>query len=313
MVRGYGHDDTRKGIDGSLSDVSVCKLLDTCREHRITGALRIMSWGRPGVIQMRAGRIEQAFFGTFHGDDAVNELMSLRDGLFDVLQELPDLSKAPSPSPGRTLLSALLQQCRERALSCDIVLIRDRERAELCCRGGVIVHTRINGVRHAGEPRELRRFEHACARVDAVPLTLHGNAATGRASTEPGSARPSRRPSRRKPAVVLQAEALQPPAMPAPACAPASAPRPAQPAAAQPAPSSPWSPWSGQVPRVPQLAQPMARLATNASWYNPAPPTEIVAGGRGFPLADPRDRTATMLVALAFLMVLVATLIASGL
>lgn len=312
MVRGYGHDDTRKGIDGSLSDVSVCKLLDTCREHRITGALRIMSWGRPGVIQMRAGRVEQAFFGTLHGDEAVNELMSLRDGLFDVLQELPDLSKAPSPSPGRTLLSALLQQCRQRALTCDIVLIRDRERAELCCRGGAIVHTWINGVRHAGEPRELRRFEHACARVDPVPLSLHGNADTDRASTEPGSARPSRRPSRRKPAVVLQAEALQPAAMPAPApdITPAPAPRPAQPAAAQPAPSSSWSSWPGQVP---QLAQPMARLATDAPWYDPAPPTEIVAGGRGFPLADPRDRTATMLVALAFLMVVVATLIASGL
>jgi hypothetical protein len=86
MVRRHAREDTLARIEGTVSDVSVRRLLDICRERRITGVLRVVSWGRAGSIQVRAGHVEQAMFGGARGDDALAELLALRDGLFELQQ-----------------------------------------------------------------------------------------------------------------------------------------------------------------------------------------------------------------------------------
>lgn len=202
MPRRRVYDDALAGMEGALCDVSARKLLDACRERRITGVLRLTSWERAGGIQMRAGQIEQVSFGPLRDDDALAEMLALRDGTFELQQEMPDLGRARSRHPGRTALSTLMRQCRERLLSCTITMIRDREHAELFYRAGELLYCKINGISYDGDAREaareLERFEHGCARVAPLPLELTsqipGNHAEAVPITVvPASSRPRRR------------------------------------------------------------------------------------------------------------------------
>ena len=189
MPRRRVYDDALAGMEGALCDVTARKLLDACRERRITGVLRLTSWGRAGGIQIRAGQIEQVFFGSLRDDDALAELLALRDGMFEIREEMPDLARARSPHPGRTALTTLMRQCRERLLSCTITVIRDRERAELFYCAGELLYSKVNGITYEADAREavhaLERFEHGCARVGALPFALTSQVHTPRAEAIP--------------------------------------------------------------------------------------------------------------------------------
>ncbi|MCG8422523.1 MAG: DUF4388 domain-containing protein [Proteobacteria bacterium] len=146
------HRGSAARLDGNLCDVTALYLIDLCRRRTITGTLTINSWGQVGRVDFRAGKIAGADFGASRGQAALEELCELRDGMFELVQQLPSI-EAGVYSDGEvradldtTSLAAIVHQCGEQALTC-LVTISDPSSetiADLEYRAGELV--RVNDV-----------------------------------------------------------------------------------------------------------------------------------------------------------------------
>src|SRR5687767_4498532 len=81
-------------LEGSLAEVSVDELLDKCRSSLLTGLIKVHALGDVAVIEMRAGGIERSRFLGLEGDAALERLRGLGEGMYEVVQRLPDLGGA---------------------------------------------------------------------------------------------------------------------------------------------------------------------------------------------------------------------------
>jgi hypothetical protein len=168
-------------IDGSLCDHPARTLFDLCQHQRVTGVLQIVSWGRTGRIELRAGRITAAAYGHIEGNGAVSELLGLRDGMFELRQELPSLPAGRDA--GSVGLSAIAEQCRERALSCRIHALSRGQRAVVTYRAGAIEGVEIDGVAPSIGGSEaasaLAPFENGQIEIEALFISLQDRAVPG--------------------------------------------------------------------------------------------------------------------------------------
>lgn len=267
---------SRTTIDGSLCDHPPRKLLDLCQRQRVTGTLQIVSWGRKGRIELRAGQIMTAAYGPIEGSGAVPELLALRDGMFELHQELPRLPTGPGAA--RVGLAAVMQQCRERALSCRIHASSRGQRAIVTYRAGELERAELDGVvlDAASSTTALAPFEHAQLQVDGLPISLDvapGPAPAqrpGTAPTRPASSADSR-PTTAPTAPPLRASSTQGGVVSGEIVArPTPPPRPAPP----PIPARP----SRHVP--PMRPSPPMRPAPP---MRPSPPPPPIASGRPQP------------------------------
>lgn len=95
MSRRHLARSTSRNLQGNLCDVSVGRLLEICAYHRVTGILRIQSWGLSGAIALEDGSAGEACFQSLRGDRALGELVSLRDGMFELRSQVPISLDAP--------------------------------------------------------------------------------------------------------------------------------------------------------------------------------------------------------------------------
>lgn len=241
-------------VDGSLCDYPPRKLFDICQRQRVTGALQIVSWGRSGRVELRAGHVMAVAYGPLEGDGAVSEILALRDGMFELRQELPRL---PADA-GHVGLSAVRRQCRERALSCRIQASSRGQRAVVTYRAGELERVELDGAaldtNAVGDTADtaLAPFEHGQVQVEPLLMSLHDRVVPGPAAA---LARPDTPPMSR-PASPSQRPAA-PPALPARRrgageirTRPAPPPLPLLPGAPQPDPAlatglQPWLPGPG--------------------------------------------------------------------
>lgn len=229
-LRGGIHPDA----EGSLGEHPLSKLLEVGRAQRVTGALRIQSWGREGTLRWRAGSLLSSEWGQLSGDSAMHEMLALADGMFEWQQDTPAMTPAERSS-GRGSLPRLVEQCRERALSCRISASARGRSIELRFTAGTLEHLRIDGNAAAeavaeaqNDPRALAQlvasFDRAEIRVETPKLDLV-SAPTQSASAEVPKLMPAARrvaPTRSlKPAhPAMHALPPPPPSVPPPSSAP---------------------------------------------------------------------------------------------
>jgi hypothetical protein len=277
MSRRRARGESHGAIEGSLCDHPARKLLDLCQRHQLTGVLQIMSWGRSGRIRMRGGTIAAAAYGALDGDAAVAELLSLRDGLFELRQDLPSLPAAGRGAE-RASVSALMEQCRERACSCRIEVLSRGQRAVLVYRAGALERAEIDGkplVDTTYAAAALEPFEHGQVQIQALPFSLHEHAAAPQSAMSAADSRP----------------VLASPARPTPARPPR--PTPASPAQTLPARPPRPTPAAPARPVVrPEGYPPLQRMPGPGP--GPVPPRQPVATPPPLPVvAGPRAHGAT--------------------
>jgi hypothetical protein len=165
-------------LEGSLADTSLDRILHACHQHLLTATLRVRAFGGEGRIELRAGAVDQAVYGDVRGDDAIAQMRRLGDGIYELTQQLPDLSGelgAAAQFEGdisEVTLVSLMRHCEDNALTCKITLINDFDRGEITYRAGEIQEVRLNGEIDDDNILDLVRFEHAKFRVSALPLDL---------------------------------------------------------------------------------------------------------------------------------------------
>jgi hypothetical protein len=214
----------RAQIEGSLCDHPIRKLFDLCQRQRVTGVLQLVSWGRTGRIELRAGRVTAAAYGTIEGNGAVSELMTLRDGMFELRQELPSVPSGRDAGPAA--LWAVAEQCRERALSCRIHALSRGRRAVVAYRAGELEYVEIDGAAanladSANLASALAPFEHGEIQIDALPIALHERVTASIAAPRPDS-QPAHHQAPAAPARPPAAPSASPARRPAPARPPAT-------------------------------------------------------------------------------------------
>lgn len=150
MARRHRHQSSLRRIDGSLCDIPVSRLLTAARAQRITGSLHLCSWGRIGHIELRGGEVVEAVLGTLTSEQAMAEIVTLRDGSFQLSQHLPSIGTPASTGEitghlHEISLAALLGRCRSEAITCAIRVdcpaapAAAAEPVELELRGGEII------------------------------------------------------------------------------------------------------------------------------------------------------------------------------
>ncbi|WP_428262613.1 hypothetical protein [Haliangium sp.] len=287
MGRRRAYRDSLTGLEGSLYDLALGKLLDICRYQRLTGTVRLLSWGRRGHVRVRAGVVEEAAFGGLEGERAVAEMGTLRDGTFELEQELPELVRSPrcDGSTGRRLsLREVMEQCQAGSLSCRLRAQHGRQQASLRYRAGKLEQVEIDGVAHdPAAASMLAHFGNSPVRVEPLsfsirtPVTVRSGELTERVPS------PTRR-STGRPATPPPRPRVQPPMVPA------AARRPRLPPRRVPGMAHPESPAleGERVPSSEQLQPWMGRPGTSGSSAFP----------RGMLSSRPRDLAVFGLLAL---------------
>jgi hypothetical protein len=180
-------------LEGSLADTSLATLLDTLRTKLFTGTIRIHAGRVDGTVHLRAGAVDFAACGTLTGDDAIRRLSSLRDGMYEIRQRLPDLSGALGSAASLegevtdVPLAAIMRHCEDNALTCTLIVVSGFERGEIVYRAGEIADVLLNGRRDLDEIVTIMAFPNARFRVVAPPLALDvlGWPAVTREPTQP--------------------------------------------------------------------------------------------------------------------------------
>ena len=165
-------------LEGSLCDTPISKLLESCREHQITGTINVETPYDRGVIELRAGFVDQAHFGELGGDSAVRRLKRLGEGMYTLTQQLPDLSGSlGSAAQGegelaQVSLITIMRHCEDQALSCTITIVRAFDRAQIIYRAGEIAEVELNGVRDDDAIVDVVNWPDGRFRISAPPLAL---------------------------------------------------------------------------------------------------------------------------------------------
>lgn len=165
-------------LQGSLQDVSVSRLLDSCKKSLVTGRIDVDTGLATGFIELRAGIVEAAEFGPLNGGAALTRLRGLNNGDYELSQRLPGLDGTlGSAAAFRGELSdvslvELMRHCEEHALTCTIVIIHEFDRGEIEYRGGEIARVALNGVTDEDRIVDMVRLEDARFMVSAPPLDV---------------------------------------------------------------------------------------------------------------------------------------------
>lgn len=169
---------SRNRLEGSLCDTPISSLLESCRKHQITGTINIDTPYKKGVIELRAGWVDEAWFGDLAGDQAVRRLKRLGDGMYTLTQQLPDLSGSLGGAAqgegdlSQVSLVTIMRHCEDQALSCTITIVRGFDRAEVVYRVGDLAEVTLNGTRDDDAIVDVVNWPEGRFRISAPPLAL---------------------------------------------------------------------------------------------------------------------------------------------
>lgn len=180
-------------LEGSLADAPLPHLLDQLRGLLFTGTVKITAGRTTGTLHLRAGIVDAAQCGTLTGDAARAKIASLRDGMYEIRQRLPDLSGelgSAASLEGEITdvpLAAIMRHCEDNALTCTIIVIGGFDRGEVVYRAGEIADVLLNGRKDPDAIVDITAWKDARFRVTAPPLSLNVNGwpSVGREPTAP--------------------------------------------------------------------------------------------------------------------------------
>jgi hypothetical protein len=185
---------SKNRLEGSLGDVPLADLLAACHKHLVTGAIKVWNdSGKNGVLLLRAGYVDQARFDNKMGDPALDDMMALREGGYEIAQQLPDLAGKMgkgSALEGNTEsvgLVPIMRHCEQNALSCIITVINDFDRGEIHYKAGELSKITMNGTTDDDAIVTMLEWKSARYRVSAPPLSsdMPGWPKVGREATVP--------------------------------------------------------------------------------------------------------------------------------
>jgi hypothetical protein len=186
---------SKNRLEGSLSDTPLRDLLEACHKHLVTGAIKVFDDKnkRSGVLVLRAGAVDQARFGDSVGDAAVEAMMKLDDGTYELAQQLPDLSgdlgraAALEGAVDQVSVVQIMRHCEHNALSAVITVINDFDRGEIHYRAGELEKVILNGQADDDAIVTMLGWAKARYRVAAPPLAsdIGGWPKVGREQTQP--------------------------------------------------------------------------------------------------------------------------------
>jgi len=260
-------------LEGSLADTSLDRILESCHRHLVTGLVRVTAGSKVGVIELRAGAVDTSKIGDLTGRPALAEMHKLRDGMYEIVQRLPDLagelggSSAAEGDVTGVPLIAIMRHCEDNALTCTITVIGGFDRATLEYRAGEIARIELNGYFDDDALTQVLSWPDARFRVAAPPLDLdvEGWPVTRRAPTVPAHIEvplAAKRGSSRAGEIVVEAAKPAPKPQPAPAPAKPAPAKPARAPTAIPVPLASPTPPTGPMIITPSRAITLPPLAT---------------------------------------------------
>jgi hypothetical protein len=185
---------SKNRLDGSLCDTPLEKLLDSCRDHLITGTIRITTQFTDGSIELRAGMIDSARLGDdLEGEPAVRRMKRLGEGMYELTQRLPDLDGILGDAAtcegdlSTTKLVSIMRLCEDQALSCTITIVSAFDRGEIIYKAGEIKGVTFNGHRDDDAIVDITSFRTGRFRIEApaLPDDIDGWPATSKDPTLP--------------------------------------------------------------------------------------------------------------------------------
>jgi hypothetical protein len=173
---------SKNRLAGELADTELKTLLESCHRSLVTGTIKIETPEGPGMLVLRAGAVDQAKFGSWTGQEAIDRMTAIRDGHYEIRQRLPDLRGALGSAAqldgevSDVPLPAIMRHCEENALSCTIIVISGYDRGEIVYRAGDLAEVRLNGNRDDDAIVAIVDWKEARFRVEAPPLdpTIEG-------------------------------------------------------------------------------------------------------------------------------------------
>jgi len=165
-------------LEGSLADTSLDRILESCHRHLVTGLVRVTAGSKVGVIELRAGAVDTSKIGDLTGRPALAEMHKLRDGMYEIVQRLPDLagelggSSAAEGDVTGVPLIAIMRHCEHNALTCTITVVSGFDRAEVGYVAGEIKKVALNGTIDEDAIVRILGWKDARYRVAAPPLDL---------------------------------------------------------------------------------------------------------------------------------------------
>ncbi|MEM9493645.1 MAG: DUF4388 domain-containing protein, partial [Myxococcota bacterium] len=174
-------------LDGNLCQLAVTRIVELCQEERVTGTLRINSWGRAGSIYFHGGEAVDSVFGSSKGRAAMTELHTLRDGIFQFEPRLPKLEGGAVNGDevrgdlALTSLSAIMAQCRDQAISCTISFEFEGAPVELSYQTGELVSVQGSG---ASALNQLTGINSGEVIIRAQSLDLEERRTSGRVTAQ---------------------------------------------------------------------------------------------------------------------------------
>ena len=169
--------------EGSLGEVPLADVLESCRRHRFTGKIEIRAGEHAGELELNAGVVDVARFDTAIGDPALMTMCALHNGQYRLSQRLPQLDGALGDAAAfageakKMPLPQVMRHCEENALTCVIeVENRGRQFGEIHYRLGEIEKVLLDGERDDDAIVDIVHWPKARFTVRARPLepSLHG-------------------------------------------------------------------------------------------------------------------------------------------
>ncbi len=165
-------------LEGSLEDVALPRLVDSCRRHLVNGVIRILTEDSEGVLELRGGVVDAAQFGELTGDAAIERMFALDAGLYELAQTLPtfegDLGEGAQcwGNLEEVPLAQVMRHCEDHALSCTLVVVNEFDRGEIVYDTGDITAVALNGEVDDDAIVPITQWTTGKFRMTAPPLKL---------------------------------------------------------------------------------------------------------------------------------------------
>ncbi len=169
---------SKNRLEGSLADTRLDKLLEKLELHLFTGTIELKAAAGTGVVDLRAGAVENVRLGTLEGDAAMKQARALDQGEYVVVQRVPDLTGALGSSAGLegevgdVPIAAIMRHCESHALTCSLIVVDGFDRGEIHYRAGDLDFVSLNGVRDEDAILTIVGWKAARFKVALPPLDL---------------------------------------------------------------------------------------------------------------------------------------------
>ena len=168
--------------EGSLGEVPLAEVLESCRRHRFTGKIEIRAGEHAGELELNAGVVDVARFDAATGDPALMTMCALHNGQYRISQRLPRLdgmlgdAAAFEGNAKQLPLPQVMRHCEENAMTCIIEVEHDDQLGEIHYRLGEIEKVLLDGERDDDAIVEIVHWKKSTYQVRARPLepSLHG-------------------------------------------------------------------------------------------------------------------------------------------